>query len=368
MKNQSKFNINKMISESADDITNYLLPKLYCLDSDGEFFSKIKKEASWIENINDADDIHSVSEDEVVIIYGSERFADEHLVKLDKSGRAIILCINETSVSHTERCNHAVSIRLITPSIEEVIFHLQAMLIVQRSMLHFSINHPLFTLSDEFNASLNDIAQSFYEKHPIVIHLNDLSTSGSWYHYLFDGLPARLKPEHILNTNEQKTGNSQYCISTNDVEFRDNHSNFVLFTQESKLVQNLFGSTTQINLSEWNANQEDHFIRSYLASAQASFDTLKVIYHNDTTLTKSYSSLVTEILDGKNVSFEPPKQLKEFIEKKNRLSLTNIILEIEYCVLNNLKQKINNNQGVSLAAGIKIGTLQKKIQRFNKSR
>lgn len=364
-------NISHVIAKTANQVVDYLMPPIFCLDPAGDFARGLKKEFSWLETLESIEDVSNVPVGEILILKGGKDVLSRWVRVADKPNRTLIVIQEESFSNDKWDVTHSMSVRLIAPSTEKVLFHIKALLVCQDSMFFYDSEHPIYSLTEEFRSGLVDLAAGIYERQTIIAAVPDIDSSTSWYRFLFDDIPTRVKPVPITEAGMEPSAGSYLFIGSNDIElvkaYRADYQ-IILFTSEPAAFAEVLEDAVTLDLSPPADSKSDLFIKYYLASISCSFHLGFVPYYTDFGKGLTLVELKKAILESSDNDNSVPDALSGFIASSNRLSLPNILSDLELTILKTLKAKTKKVKGFSTASGIVLGTLHKKLRRLEEQR
>jgi len=333
--------ITNVVAKAATDITDYLLPKVICFDKEERFYKKLCKEMSWTEKIESVDDLESEPNGEIVIIYGNDNTIVDWMKAIDRKGRAIIFCQTNDTGNRSAPSINSFGIRLIEPSVDDVLFHVKCLLILQESMFYYDTDYPICSLNNSYRAKVKNLVSAISQKESTIVCIEDLNASPVWYHFLFDSIPNRLRPFFINESyNDDEIGLVNF-ISTNNENTLDNINElnfYIVFTSlKPDKIKTNYGYQNVIEMDPLENRVDDMLVQFYLASIYGSFNMSNVPYYTGDIENTSFKELKSLINDHKKVSFSIPIALKTFMDGHNRLSLATILLELENMIFSQLK-------------------------------
>lgn len=355
--------MQQLIEKTALSVVDQLMPRVVCYECSGSFSKKLLRELTWLEVMASSQELVDLEYGVIRVIVGTAKEVLSEAQKNRISGLCIF-CIVDDENLEIQAYSNSLAVKLANPTVEDVLFHVKAMLLVSESLQYYDRKYPIYGQNKQTILQLID---HIYKRETVCVIVDSLASADVWYDFLFEGLPVRLKPKKGMSRPSNRPQDYSFITSESVIDLILSDSNCLLFT--ASYTEQL--AVPIIDLRQHSLDPFNECIKHYLAAILASLSLPDISYYwgNHKELTfKDLSETLLNDASSRNVRAKTPKELNDFFELNNTLSLPNIIEEFEYQVLSRLKERTEKVKGTVLASGIREGTLHKKMERHHSKR
>jgi len=359
--------VENFINQTVESIVKLLMPTIYFVSDSDALFKKLKKDVSWLIRCNSINEIINIDDTPIIILHGDASFITKQLTMTNQN-QAIIICQTGPHSNSSVNKISSLSVRLTSPSVEEILFHIKALSIINEAIIYSDGESHIISLNQEVRSNIGDLIDHIHAGESIIVKLNRNESPKTWYKFLFQSLPKRIRPIIYKPDVDTELSNDMLNVifNHNDIDLSaiNTQVKFICLTHEAP---NNLNGIRMIDFTERKNDEKDFILRSYLNSVYSSHHLPSMAYfaNIDPNLKINQSSLMGAVeSSGNNISYEKPDYLLEFINNTNAVSLPTLLSDIEFRVLTRLKEKTARVKGTSFASNISTSTLHKKIERY----